>query len=430
MNGRYQALVQERADLVKEAQGIFEAADGRDLTEAEKARDDAISARLAVLGGEIQREERRREHERTVATVVDPNARAAATAQVSLHQRAEDDPMRGFSGLGEFASAVRAGSRPGGFVDDRLRFGAAPTNFHQEGGTTEGYMVPPAFRQQIWEMVFDDSDLLGLVNPEPTASNQVDLLADESTPWGATGVQAYWRAEASQMTATKLVTEPRSVKLYELYAMTTSTEELLRDAPRLNDRLTRRSADAIRWKLNEALMWGNGVGKPIGWMGSGALVTVAKESSQSAAGIIAENVAKMFSRVIAPAQAYWLANPDALPQLMVMTLGNQPIWTPPSTGFVNAPGGYLLGRPVMFNEHCQTMGTLGDIQLVNPNGYYAATRDAGPQYASSIHLFFDYGIEAFRWTFRFGGQPMLSAPVAAAKGSSTRSHFVALATRP
>ncbi|MCB0675015.1 MAG: hypothetical protein KDC59_23965, partial [Saprospiraceae bacterium] len=82
-----------------------------------------------------------------------------------------------------------------------------------------------------------------------------------------------------------------------------------------------------------------------------------------------------------------------------------------------------------FSEQCATLGDLGDVQLVNPKGYYAATRQNAPAYAESIHLFFDYNIKAFRWIFRIGGQPHLSAPVTPNKGSSTRSHFVTLAAR-
>ena len=89
----------------------------------------------------------------------------------------------------------------------------------------------------------------------------------------------------------------------------------------------------------------------------------------------------------------------------------------------------LLGRPIRFSEHCKTLGTVGDIQLVDPKGYYALTKAGGIKFASSIHLYFDYGLQAFRWTIRLGGQPHLAAPVSPANGSTTKSHFVALATR-
>lgn len=111
-----------------------------------------------------------------------------------------------------------------------------------------------------------------------------------------------------------------------------------------------------------------------------------------------------------------------------MTVGDRPIWMPPN-GLADAPGGMLLGLPVMLSEHARTLGDKGDLQLISPKGYYALKRESGPKFAQSMHLYFDYAIEAFRWTFRFGGQPHLSKPVDPANGAATKSHFVALAER-
>lgn len=429
---RYQALLQERADLVNEAKGIFAAAeaDGRDLNEQEKQRDDAINARLTALNGEISREERRRENERTVAAVPDANMQAARRGVESVRERIDEDPKHGFKNLAEFALAVKAAASPGGRVDERLLIGAAPTNYHETGGASgEGYMVPPQMRNEIWEVVTGDDSLLGAVETEPTSGNSVEFIKDETTPWGATGVQSYWRAEGAQMSASKLVTELETMRLHELYAFVLATGELLADAPRLNARLTRKSGLAIRYKLNEAIVNGTGAGQPLGWFTSGAKVSVAKESGQAAATVVAANVAKMYARVMNPGTATWYINQDVLPQLLTMTLGNNSVWTPPATGFQNAPGGFLFGRPVQFLENCQTLGTQGDIQLVNPKGYYAITKSSGIEFAESMHLFFDYNINAFRWIFRANGQPFLSAPVSPAKGTATRSHFVVLDTR-
>ena len=91
--------------------------------------------------------------------------------------------------------------------------------------------------------------------------------------------------------------------------------------------------------------------------------------------------------------------------------------------------GRLLGLPVYISEHCQVLGTEGDIQLIQPAGYYAATKSTGLKFAASMHLYFNYDVEAFRWTFRLAGQPLLSAAVSQAKGSGTLSHFVVLAVR-
>ncbi|TXH48832.1 MAG: phage major capsid protein, partial [Desulfurellales bacterium] len=353
-----------------------------------------------------------------------------ALAAARVVDNIETDPMRGFASAADFGQAVRAACNPSGpSYDPRLQVLGAPTNFHRETSSADGYMVPPAMRDAIWALVFGDEGLLATTMPEPTASNSVQLLADESTPWGATGIQANWAAEGSQFTSSRLATVARNVVLHKLHAFVLGSDELLSDAPRLANRLTTGAARAIAYKADESIVNGNGVGQPLGWSGSGAVVSVAKESGQAAATVVATNVAKMFARCILSPSSYWLVNQDVLPQLMTMTLGDNSVWTPPSTGFANAPGGFLLGRPIRFSEHCATLGTVNDIQLVNPAGYYSAVRESGVQFAQSMHLYFDYGVEAFRWTFRLGGQPYLSAPVTPDNGSNTRSHFITLATR-
>lgn len=429
---RYKALIQERADLIQEAKNIFATAESesRALIDQEKSRDDEINTRLNAISGDLERIERQREWERTVAAVPDANMTHATRNIESIRERAEDDPNRGFSDMADFALSVKSASVPGGAFDNRLNMLAAPSGQMQSNGSNgEGYEVPPAMRDEIWELVFEDGNLITEVDSEPTSKNAVNLNADESTPWGSTGVKAYWRSQSAQMTASREFKDGRTVKLHELYAFVLAEEELLEDAPRLADRLTRKSARAIDFKINEAFFGGTGAGQPLGWNTSAALVTVAKESGQAADTIVANNAAKMYARCIDPAQAIWFVNQDAFPQLMTMTLGNQPIWTPPMTGFQDAPGGLLFGRPIRFSEHCETVGDKGDIQLVNPKGYYSPTKAGAPSYAESIHLFFDYNVKAFRWIFRIGGQPHLSGPVSPNKGSANRSHFVTLAAR-
>lgn len=434
---RHEALLQEQADLIAEAKAAFATAEAeeRGLTDDEAARDDAIHARLEVVKSELARFERQREAERSATAVTDHNVaaaqRAGRTEVEGVRDLREDDPTRGFAHVGEFARAVKAAYSPGGRVDERLRYGAAPTNYHYEVGSDEGRMVPPAFRESIWNAVEGFAGVWGDMNPEPTSRNAVEFLRDESTPWGAAGVQAGWRTESQQMMASKLKTDPSTLRLHELYAFVTATEELLQDAPRLNARLTDKAGQAIAWKITDAVVNGTGVGQPLGWFQSSALVTVAKTSGQAADTVTAKNVAAMYARMIDPSNAIWYINQDVLPELLTMTLGDKPIWFPPNGNIqnANADGGFLFGRPVRLLEACQTLGDAGDIQFVNPRGYYALQRTNMPDFASSMHLYFDYNMTAFRWTFRFGGQPFLSAPVAPAKGNKTRSHFVTLAAR-
>ena len=426
---RLMKLRQQRANLQKEQTELFAAAEAEDrgLTDEEKTRDDEVHAQIQVLDADIARLERAQENERAIA---------AQQFDDRGDQQVVTDPAGTFADLGDFARAVYNACIPNGRVDPRIAaiaaadMQAAPANFHREQGSSDGYMVPPDFSQQIWELVFNGEGLIDLIDSEPTGSNQVGKLKDESTPWGATGVVAYWGAEGEKMTASRLSTEEEFLTLHKLYAFVLATEELMEDAPRLNARLSRKAPEAIRFKADEAIVNGDGVGKPLGWMRSGALVSIAKESSQAADTIETANVAKMYSRMLPQglARAFWLYNSDALPQIMTMTIGDKAIWTPPN-GFISAPSGLLLGRPLRPSEHAKTLGDKGDIQFVDPMGYYGANKRGGIRFAESMHLFFDYNIGAFRFIFRMAGQPHLSAPVAPQYGAAAKSHFVTLDER-
>jgi HK97 family phage major capsid protein len=403
-----------------------------ELTEAEtaqlnalEAEIDALEAEVAQLDQEIAAEEKKARR----ATLFGSTAAGGPALATVVNDL---DPARtgGFRNLAEFAVSVK-NFQVSGALDPRLA--AAPTNFQQnQGGAGEGFEVPTEYRQQIWALVFADNNLLAYCNPEPTNSNAIAIAKDETTPWGASGVQALWRAEAGQMTPSKAAITGTLLQLHELYAFVIATNEVMDDAPRLQNRITVQAARAIQWKASDAVVFGDGNGKPLGFMNSKALVTVAKESGQAAASLVNANVLKMYSRLLRTGGApMWLANADTLPQLGQLTLGNVPAWLPSNAPYAGAPdGGSFLGRPMNFNEHMQTLGQLGDIVYADLSGYALATKAGGGiDFAASIHLFFDYNMSAFRWTFRLGGQPYLTNPVQPANGTNTKSHFVALQAR-
>jgi len=411
--------------------------ENRDMTaeeEAEEAKDKASADRL-------QKQIARAEELMASSSAIGLTATGEQNGQQQEGQReqsgnrsrvtfAATPDNAGFRNLAEFAQAVRCANPAAGQnfrVDDRL---AAPGNVHMEQGDAAGsYLVPAEFRQNIINLVFDDGNdpIMDLIDPDPTASNRVVGLGDETTPWGNSGIVAAWRSEGEQMLPSRMALTPRETKLNELYAFVLATEELLEDAPRVATLLTSHAASAIRWKAADAFMYGDGIEKPLGWMNSPATIAVAKDAGQQAMTITPSNIARMWARMIMPSQASWLVNSDVMPTLMgLKNDANQPVWFP---NYQEAPGGTLLGRPVVFNEHSRSVGQYGDIQFVNPNGYEAFRKQNGVSFADSIHLYFDYNIRAFRWVFRIGGQPVLSKPVQPANGGSSKSHFVALAER-
>lgn len=420
-------LKKRLGELKAEGKKILAAVEGAGdtWTDEQEERFSAIEEEIETINADIETAEKTASRKRMIDALAAGTSLTPAGA-TTVHDL---DPVAtgGFKTLGEFAVAVHNTVRGGG-RDERLQ---AAGNTHEGGGDAgEGFLLPPQFREEIWDLAPQYDEFGGLVDEEPTSARSVKVLRDETTPWGGSGIQSYWRAEGSTMTASKMAQKEGTVPLHNLYTLALSTEELLEDAPRMNNRLSVKAAQAMMYKKNLAIVEGTGSGQPLGWYDSGAMVTVAKESGQAADTINATNIINMYSRLlmVPGSLPFWMANSDTLPQLMTMTIGDTPVWTPPN-GLSGAPNGFVLGLPLRLSEFAKTLGDKGDIQVIQPKGWYGVRHASGVKFATSIHLYFDQAVEAFRWLFRYGGQPHLSAPVSPKNGSATKSHFVALAER-
>ena len=121
-----------------------------------------------------------------------------------------------------------------------------------------------------------------------------------------------------------------------------------------------------------------------------------------------------------------------LPALFTLTLGNYPIYLPTGVnpgGIQVSPYGTLLGRPVIVSQHANTFSSAGDVLLADLSYYQTITKAGGLQTATSMHLYFDADLTAFRTTFRMDGQSKIAAPITPAKGNTTLSPFVQLGAR-
>lgn len=421
---RFHAARERLSVLTKEAEAL---ANKETPTAEETSRLQAIvETDMPAVKAELARWEAIHDAERVL------QVRDGARIEVGA-PRVLSDPKCGFRDLGEFGIAVRGALNPNRAtpIDERLSLiQAAPTNPMEHGGDAgEGYMVPPEMRESIWKAVFGGEGILARMNPEPTNSNAVTYLKDETTPWGAQGVQAVWLDAGEQLTRSKAGTSLAYLQLNRLAAFVEVTDELLQDAPRLTARLNVAAPDAIAYKAEEAIVLGNGVGKPRGFGVSAALVEVPKKTGQAAATLVPHNFGSMWARSLNPMGSFWLGSKTTFPALLEMNVGNQPSFIPADRGMVGAQNSAsLLGLPYIFSRHPANLGTTGDVYMVDPAGYALAIKSGGTKFDSSIHLFFDYGTTCFRWVFRIGGEPILSAPVTGPK-SVTESSFLTVATR-
>lgn len=430
MSYNLKQLRQDLADKKSEGKKLLDAADaeGRALSEDEEARLEAIEQEVTNLQSNLTEAEEQAEKDAQAAKRRETFSGGSNITR--QHVRAEDDPLRGFANFGEFAMAVKSASRPGNVADERLFIGAAPTTYGNEGtGADGGFLVPPEFSQSIYAHSLEEEAFLPMTDNTNVSGNSMTFPRDETTPWGTTGIQAYWDGEADQMTQTKPNFGQDTLRLHRLTCLVPVTEELMADTGALAGYLPRKTSEKIRWKTNDALVNGTGAGQPTGIATANCLVEQAADSGQTADTITASNVLNMFSRCTNPGRAVWLIHPDAFPQLPQMSINNQPVFTPPGTGLQQTPAGSLLGRPVMMTDTCQTVGDAGDIYLVDWQGLVSITKAGGIETATSIHLWFDYNVMAFRAIFRVDAQPWLRSAISPANGSTTRSPFVNLAAR-
>lgn len=430
MSKQLRALQARKSGLVKEARALTDLAtnEARDMTDTEVAAFDVLRGKIDAASSAIDRE----------AALIVEEARLSASDALGIvvTDNRELDPKRGFANVGEFMQAVFQSQKPGKSVDERLFIGAAaPTSFSNESaGQDGGFLVPPQFSQQIFKLSLGEDSLLPMTDNVEISGNSMAFPKDETTPWGTNGIRAYWQGEAASAIATKPVLGLATLRLKKLMALVPTTDELLDDANALTSYLPQKVALSIRWKTNESLLFGAGNGVPLGCLNAGATVTVAKETGQATQTLLPQNLAKMIARLPTGsfANAVWIVNNDVLPALFTLTLGNYPIYIPsglPVGGIQVSPYGTLLGRPVFVSQHANTFSSQGDILLLDLSYYQTITKAGGLQTATSMHLYFDADLTAFRTTFRLDGQSKIIAPIAPAKGATTMSPFIQLAAR-
>jgi len=236
------------------------------------------------------------------------------------------------------------------------------------------------------------------------------------------------------MTETRPKLREVTLKPQELYAFSYLSDKLLRNSPAAASTLINTAmVDEIAFKCGDAIINGDGNGKPLGVVGHVATVSVAKETGQAAATIVRKNINKMYARMHPRwlDGAVWLCNQEVIPaledQAFEVGVAGVPAYMPPG-GQADAPYARLKGKQLIPVEYCAALGTVGDLIFCNLAAYATAVKGMVDS-ATSMHLKFDYAQTAFRMIFEVDGQPMLNAAITPYKGTSTYSPVVTLDTR-
>lgn len=398
-------LRQERAAKVGEMRAILDAVDTRAdkaFTTEERTKYDALETEVTNLTAEIDREERIQ--------------RLEASSAAPAGQRGNQDPAE-IKSFGEFLQEVR-------FSPNSSRL--ETRDLQMKDGPAMGFVVPPQFDAQI-RMVDAPN---GIIRPRatvipagsmPDASFTMNALDQSGSKGVYSGVVMKWISENS---AVQEMTNPtiRQVKLepQQVSGYIDVSDKLLRNAAAVGALVENLLRAAIVGAEEAAFLSGDGIGKPLGFIGAPGSIAVARTGASS---IVYADVVSMYSRFKFGGSPIWIASQSTLPKLMTMKDdGNNLIWQPNARD--GAPG-TLLGIPVILNDQSPALGSEGDLCLVDPAYYFI--KDGSPlSILMNPYLLQTNGLTRIIAFWNVDGQPFVTTPLLLRDGVSQVSPFVVL----
>ncbi|MCK9328000.1 MAG: phage major capsid protein, partial [Bacteroidales bacterium] len=415
--------IKEQEVLVKAAMDAQ-----RGMTDEEQTKFDALQTEIDGLEKTIDAANKLEAKQALLNTPVNEPSRVKVSEGVP----------KPFKNLVDQLCAVRAVATEGR-ADERLiqlnKFSNLPFGGNEGLGSDGGFAVQTDFAGLMMESAVKDSQILSLVDSYEVTdgSNSVKWVDVDETSIATTvfgGVQVYWAAEAAAVTASNPTLVERELKLEKLMGLAYATYELEKDSSFTNTLYNRAFTAAIRRELENTIVAGTGVGKPLGFLTAGGTVSVAKEAGQPAATILWNNISKMYNRALdKTASLAWVMHPDCHEQLDFMSfpvgVGGVPVYLPATAeGTLDA----LRGKRILESDNCSALGTVGDINLVDLSQYMLAYK-GGIDAATSIHVQFLTAQNCFRFIFRANGMPKRRAALTIKNSANQRSSFVTLATR-
>jgi HK97 family phage major capsid protein len=210
--------------------------------------------------------------------------------------------------------------------------------------------------------------------------------------------------------ATKPVREPtfgqRLLTMYKYAAITQFGDELLGDdfTGELPSEVTTAVGGQIVNKINEDItIDGSGSSEPLGALNAnnGSLIAVNRATSTT---FTAADAFSMYEKHTHGPNSAWMISRRVLNKLFALQTTNNTMvtWL---ANLRDKPQMLLLGLPVIVTDLLPTLGTKGDVALVNGDFYAMGLRQA-LTVESSIHVAFIQDVTTYRFVARGGGIPL------------------------
>ena len=357
-------------------------------------------------------------------------------APIPAEPKNPNAPVNLFKNFAEQLRAVK-NAAVNGVVDERLaKLNNAAAGMNESNPEEGGYAVQSDFAGMMMETAAKAGNILPKVDQYTISGNsnrvtwtEIDESNIANTVYG--GVRVYWAAEAEQVSASQPKLTEREIKLQKLMGIAYDTYELDNDSNFTSQLYTRAFSLAIQRELENCIISGTGAGKPLGFLKSGNLVSVAKEANQANDTVVWENISKMYHNALNPSDSnyVWLMHPDVSEQLDFLSFpigtGGVPVYLPAAQqGAVTT----LKGHSVIESDLCSAIGDIGDINYVDLSQYMLITK-GGIQSDSSMHVQFLSAQNCFRFIFRANGMPKKNKALTIKNSTKTRSPYITLAAR-
>lgn len=299
-----------------------------------------------------------------------------------------------------------------------------------------GFLIPEDLRSELLRLTLETAIVRPRARVIPMDSLRVPFPAIDQTTHQTSvygGIVCYWTEEGAALTGSAPTFGRVVLDAKKLTAYTSVPNELVQDSIiSFQAFIDQIFPEALAFYEDRAFFTGTGAGEPLGYLNAPAMVTVAKESGQTASTIVWENVVNMYARMWPQSlsRAVWVCAPDALPQLYTMGLAVGVGGGPITMGFGDGPQSpptSLLGRPLIVSEKAPALGNAGQLSFVDFGMYLVGDRQAMTA-SSSDQFLFSQDMTAYRLITRLDGRPWVQSAITPANGSSnTLSPYVQLA---
>lgn len=300
-------------------------------------------------------------------------------------------------------------------------------------GQTGGYLIPPQFMNELLTIAGEDGFVEQRAKVIPMNSRtatwpMLDITtvqAAGTSPYFG-GISASWQPEATTITETEPAFKQSEWTAWDLVLYTVSSNQLLADnGIGLDALLTQLFGQAITWYKEYAFLRGVGAGStmPLGIINAPA--TILQSRTTPGTFKLADAAAMMSHLQIRSwDDAVWVMHQSMIPQLVQMvdnTSSNRLVWmTPMGDGkqgpvAMKLPQAFFNGLPIFFTEKLPSLGTRGDVMLVDWSRYVIGMR-LDLQIDVSPHYLFRTNQLAWRVIARCDGKPWLNSVITDASG--------------